>query len=185
MTDGTVAAGADVAALQTAVDKLNSGGALPTHTSADIGRMLVLSQAGDPVWAPAPTGGTAATAGPGATGSTGSTGPTGPTGAAGTSIAVKGHAVDLAAANALPGPHAAGDAYLADDGHLLVFDGTSFADAGKLQGPAGPTGPTGPKGETGATGPQGRPGHRADRRAGGLCRGQRPVLGVTGGVATG
>jgi len=57
------------------------------------------------------------------------------------------------------GPDDAGDGYITSDtGHLWVWDGDSWTDAGNITGPAGPTGPQGPKGDTGATGPAGADG---------------------------
>jgi hypothetical protein len=61
-----------------------------------------------------------------------------------------------------------GDSWIVDaDGHLYIWNGGSWTDAGTFEGPQGPqgiqgiqgiqgeTGPTGPTGATGATGPQG------------------------------
>jgi hypothetical protein len=57
------------------------------------------------------------------------------------------------------GPDDAGKGWItADDGHLWVWDGDSWTDAGLIQGPPGvqgPVGPTGPKGDTGAAGATG------------------------------
>lgn len=117
-----------------------------------------------------PTGNTGATGPVGPTGSTGSTGatgpvgPTGPTGATGQGIAIKG-AVPTVGDLPMVG-NQPGDAYIVDaSGHLYVWDGTAWEDAGQLVGPTGATGPTGPQGPTGAdstvpgpTGPQGATG---------------------------
>lgn len=60
-------------------------------------------------------------------------------GADGTSITIKG---TLADASSLPsGGNTAGDAYLIN-GHLYVWDGDSWEDAGQIQGPAGEDGQT-------------------------------------------
>jgi len=87
-------------------------------------------------------------------------------------IIIKGHVANQAA---LPAGATAGDGYITDDtGHLWVWDGTQYNDAGQItgqagapgapgstgpQGPAGPTGPAstvpGPQGPPGSTGPQG------------------------------
>jgi len=87
----------------------------------------------------------------------GPVGPEGPEGPMGTGIVLKG-SVDTAADLPATG-NTDGDAWLAQDtGHLWVWDGTAWVDAGLVQGPPGATGPEGPQGPTGATGPQGDPG---------------------------
>lgn len=105
----------------------------------------------------------------GANGTTGPTGPQGPTGADGadgadgTSVTIQG---SVANSGALPTTgNTNGDGYLTeDDGHLWVWNGSSWTDAGVIQGPAGADGATGPQGiagndgvdgATGPTGPQG------------------------------
>ena len=110
------------------------------------------------------TGPTGPTGAIGATGSTGPTGPTGPTGAdstvagptgptgpQGQGITVKGAVPtvgDLPSSGNTPG-----DAYIVNaDGHLYVWSGSVWTDAGTIVGPTGPTGSTGPTGPTGPTG---------------------------------
>ena len=121
-----------------------------------------------------PTGPTGATGGQGLLGPTGPSGsngvagPTGPTGAAstvtgptgpaGTGITLKG---SVATSASLPGAgNTAGDARIAlDTGHMWVWSGSAWGDAGPVTGPTGPTGPTGATGPastvTGPTGPTG------------------------------
>lgn len=106
---------------------------------------------------------------PGATGPQGVTGPQGPQGAPGSSVQVQG---SVSTASNLPtglGPADAGKGWITSDtGHLWVWDGTAWVDAGNITGPPGPTGPagaastvpgpagpTGPAGPAGATGPAG------------------------------
>ena len=99
-------------------------------------------------------------------GATGATGPQGPkgdkgdTGAAGTngtSVTIQGHVAT--SANLPTSGNVSGHGWITDDtGHLWVYAGSSFTDAGLVRGPTGltgATGPTGPQGATGATGPQG------------------------------
>ena len=95
----------------------------------------------------------------GATGAVGPTGITGPTGARRPGIAYRGV---VATIGTLPLSAAVGDCfYVNADGHLYVYDGTSWSDNGLastgITGPTGPTGPTGAVGPTGAgaTGPTG------------------------------
>ena len=107
-----------------------------------------------------PTGLTGPTGPSGPTGPTGSTGATGPTGPTGAGITIKG---TVATTSALPSTgNTVGDAYIVSaDGHLYVWSGSSWTDAGAIVGPTGPTGatgPTGPSGPTGATGATGATG---------------------------
>lgn len=112
---------------------------------------------------PGPTGSMGATGATGITGATGAdgingtdgvTGPTGATGADGTSVVIQGSvasSVDLPASG-----NGSGDGYITQDtGHLWVWDGNAWVDAGLIQGPEGPQGITGPTGADGATGSQG------------------------------
>ena len=94
-------------------------------------------------------------------GETGPQGPAGPQGEAGkdgTSVTIKGSVENAEALNQIEG-EVAGDGYITeDDGHLHVFNGSTFVDVGTVRGPQGPVGPQGPqgvKGETGDVGPQG------------------------------
>lgn len=109
----------------------------------------------------------------GPTGPAGSIGPTGPTGAKGddgTSVNIVG---SVATSGDLPGAgNTEGDGYITQDtGHLWVWDGTQWVDAGVIVGPTGPTGPaglagpTGPTGLAGATGPTGPTGSQGNTGA--------------------
>lgn len=93
----------------------------------------------------------------GATGATGSNGATGAAGQDGTSVNIQG---SVASSANLPGSgNSAGDGYITSDtGHLWVWTGSSWTDAGLIQGPAGATGPTGANGAAGATGATGATG---------------------------
>lgn len=115
-----------------------------------------------------PSGGQGLLGPTGPAGSNGVAGPTGPTGAAstvtgptgpaGTGITLKG---SVATSASLPGAgNTAGDARIAlDTGHMWVWSGSAWGDAGPVTGPTGPTGPTGATGPastvTGPTGPTG------------------------------
>jgi hypothetical protein len=99
--------------------------------------------------------GAAGAAGP--QGEPGEAGPVGPQGEPGTGINIIGSLPDPAD---LPGSGAVGDAYLIG-GHLWVWSGTAWVDAGLIQGPKGEPGDAGPQGvpgTAGAVGPQGEPG---------------------------
>src|SRR6185295_11483250 len=66
----------------------------------------------------------------------GPAGPAGPPGTDGTSVAIKG-SVDTPA-DLPPTGNAEGDGYISNDtGHLWVWDGTKWVDAGLIQGPEG------------------------------------------------
>ena len=101
-----------------------------------------------------PTGPQGATGPAGATGPTGSQGPQGP---AGQSLSMKG---SVSSSSSLPASgNNLNDAWIAmDTGHLWVWNGSSWVDAGQFQGPIGPTGPQGIQGATGLTGPAGATG---------------------------
>src|SRR5215469_11493872 len=101
-----------------------------------------------------PTGPQGATGPAGATGPTGSQGPQGP---AGQSLSMKG---SVSSSSSLPASgNNLNDAWIASDtGHLWVWNGSSWVDAGQFQGPIGPTGPQGIQGATGLTGPAGATG---------------------------
>lgn len=108
------------------------------------------------------TGANSTVAGPtGATG-VGVTGPTGATGTAGsdgTGVSILGSYSTLAQLQAAQPTGQTGQAYLVS-GELYVWAGSSWINAGNIQGPAGATGPTGvgatgPAGATGPTGPTG------------------------------
>lgn len=93
----------------------------------------------------------------------GTTGPQGPKGDPGTGITTKGSVSDP---SLLPlTDNKIGDAYFIDsgnptqpgekDGHIYVWNGSSWTDGGKVQGPEGPQGPQGPKGDAGEKGDKG------------------------------
>lgn len=92
----------------------------------------------------------------GPTGPAGPDGPQGPTGPPGTGLDLDGHAATAAQLPPNPGP--AGTTYSTDDGHVHIWDGTSWRDLGALRGPAGPEGPQGPAGPAGADGADGADG---------------------------
>ena len=116
---------------------------------------------GDP-GPPGPPGqqGTAGVQGvPGNQGPPGNTGPTGPQGPPGLGINVRG---SVARWGNLPSSgQAQGDAYIVlNTGHLAVWDGVEWIDAGSIQGPAGPPGPAGQTGAQGVPGPTGAQGQQ-------------------------
>jgi hypothetical protein len=93
---------------------------------------------------------------PGAEGPVGPAGPTGPQGPAGTGINVKGQ---VPTESDLPAGAAVGDAYVVETtGDLWIWEGSSWVNAGPIQGPEGPQGPQGPQGIEGPQGPSGAPG---------------------------
>lgn len=106
--------------------------------------------------------GSAGPAGPqGIQGIQGVMGDDGAQGPAGTSVTIKGSVATSGDLSSITGA-AVGDGYIATDtGHLWVWNGTTFVDVGKIQGPPGangspgPTGATGPAGSTGPAGPEG------------------------------
>jgi len=152
----------------------------PTGPTGPVGSAGAASTVTGPTGASGPTGSTGPTGPTGASGSQGLLGPTGPagsngvagptgptgaastvtgpTGPAGTGITLKG---SVATSASLPGAgNTAGDARIAlDTGHMWVWSGSAWGDAGPVTGPTGPTGPTGATGPastvTGPTGPTG------------------------------
>ena len=101
-----------------------------------------------------PQGPKVATGATGPQGPQGETGPQGPKGEDGKSVNIKG---SYETTGELPEDAEPGDGYIID-GNLYVWDGSTWNNVGKIQGPQGPKGETGSqgqKGETGATGPQG------------------------------
>jgi hypothetical protein len=130
---------------------------------------------------PAGPQGNAGPAGPpGAPGSAGPQGPPGPAGAPGQpgiGITFKGSVSD---ASQLPGGAAQGDFYLDEStGDGWVWDGSTWTNAGHLQGPQGLPGPPG---AAGAQGPQGPPGNDGQAGSQGLQGppGQPGATGQTG-----
>jgi len=108
-----------------------------------------------------PQGPKGATGATGPQGPKGETGPQGPKGEDGKSVNIKG---SYETTGELPEDAEPGDGYIID-GNLYVWDGSTWNNVGKIQGPQGPKGETGSqgqKGETGATGPQGPAGSDAN-----------------------
>ena len=112
-----------------------------------------------------PTGATGPTGVPGLPGQTGPVGPVGspgpqgppgPQGIPGSAVFIKG---SVPTAADLPAGAQIADAYITEDtGHLWVWSGSTWIDAGVIQGPQGPEGPQGaigPQGTQGPPGPQG------------------------------
>ena len=95
-------------------------------------------------------------------GSTGATGPEGPQGVqgiqgtAGASVTILGSYADLTAfdagAGANPGTNVGDSWILLSDGSLMVWNGSSWFDAGDIKGPQGIQGIQGLKGDTGSQG---------------------------------
>ncbi len=122
-------------------------------------------------------------------GNTGEKGAKGIQGSTGTGITMQGSVADVTALNALPGPHAQGDAYIVQfDDSLHIWDGAQFTSGGSIQGPEGPTGPQGqlgPKGNTGDPGAKGEPSQVAgpDGQKGEVGVGQKGQKGADSQVA--
>lgn len=92
----------------------------------------------------------------GAQGAQGSQGNQGTQGATGQGITLNGTVDDVID---LPGGASVGDAYLVEaDGHLYVWNGAAWIDAGELTGPQGTQGTQGVQGSAGAAGAQGSQG---------------------------
>ena len=115
-------------------------------------------------------------------------GPEGPKGDQGAGVTIVSSVSD---ASQLPTNYGGniGDMFITqNDGNGHVWNGSSFDNVGRIQGPQGERGPAGPQGNTGsqgqvgATGPQGNPGPRGDTGS----QGQRGDTGPQGSVgATG
>lgn len=115
-------------------------------------------------------------AGPrGPEGPTGPAGPAGPRGQDGTSVTIAGQ---VATSSGLPTGLGAGDVgtgYItADTGHLHVWSGTGWVDAGPIRGPEGPPGPKGDRGAPGADGTDGETGPTGPKGADGADGAQGP-----------
>lgn len=142
-----------------------TGPAGPTGLTGPAGPVGPAGPAGltGPAGPAGPTGLTGPQGVQGIAGPQGPQGPQGNQGPAGIGINLKGW---VATPAALPTGAAVNDAYTsADDGHLYVWNGTSWTNAGKIQGPEGPqgaTGPQGPQGPQGVAGPQGVKGDTGD-----------------------
>ena len=98
-------------------------------------------------------------------GEAGPQGPAGEKGADGTSVNIEGSVPtvdDLANITEV----AKGDGYIVEaNGHLHVYNGVTFVDAGSIKGPKGDkgeAGPQGPAGEAGPQGPEGKQGPKGD-----------------------
>ena len=98
-------------------------------------------------------------------GEVGPQGPAGEKGADGTSVNIAGSVAtvdDLATITEV----AKGDGYIVEaNGHLHVYNGVTFVDAGSIKGPKGDkgeAGPQGPAGEAGPQGPEGKQGPKGD-----------------------
>jgi hypothetical protein len=103
-------------------------------------------------------------------------GPEGPEGQPGTGIAIQG-SVPSVADLPLSG-NTEGDAWItADTGHLWVWDGTQWVDAGLIQGSEGPQGPQGIPGVQGPIGPEGPQGVKGDTGAQGI-QGEQGIPGA-------
>jgi len=128
----------------------------------------------------------------GVQGATGPQGIQGTTGANGTSVHILG---SVSTATALPGypssyTGAIGDGYVtADTGHLWVWSGSTWVDAGNVTGPQGATGPQGTQGtqgtmgfvgSQGTTGTAGTSGSQGSQGISGALSGVNSVTGSTG-----
>jgi hypothetical protein len=143
--------------------------------------------------APGATGATGNNGTAGATGATGATGNAGATGANGndgSSVVIQGSVAT--SANLPPTGNTQGDGYITQNtGHLWVWDGSAWVDAGLIQGPAGATGVTGATGgvgSAGATGATGATGNNGSAGATGAtgATGNNGSAGATGATgATG
>ena len=134
----------------------------PTGAQGNTGGQGIagLPGAQGPTGAQGPQGNAGATGAPGsagAVGATGASGVAGPTGAAGASIYVLGTYNDYAALVAAHPFGATGDGYLVN-GNLFVWGGSTWINAGFIQGPTGATGAQGAQGLLGPTGAQGNQG---------------------------
>jgi Collagen triple helix repeat (20 copies) len=129
------------------------GPAGPTGATGATGATGPAGPAG-PEGPPGPVGIPGSTGPAGATGATGAEGPQGPPGEG---LVIKG---TVPSSSLLPaGGNTVGDGWVTSDtGHLWIWDGTAWDDAGPIQGPPGATGPDGPPGPAGPTGPAGAAG---------------------------
>ena len=100
---------------------------------------------------------------PGIQGPQGPQGDKGETGPAGTSVSIKGQVNTTNDLNYLSGLEI-GDSYTVKaNGHLYVYNGTEFIDAGEIKGDKGDPGDKGEKGETGEKGDTGAQGEKGDK----------------------
>ncbi len=101
-----------------------------------------------------PAGPQGATGAAGPQGPAGAQGAQGPKGDVGEGLHVTGSVAD--AADLLELDAEVGDGYLVTaDGHLYIWDGDDWVDAGEVRGPQGAQGAEGPQGEQGPAGPAG------------------------------
>jgi hypothetical protein len=118
-----------------------------------VGYVLTVSGNGTLGWNLPPVGTTGPQGPIGPTGAAGPAGPTGAIGPPGPSVTIKG---SVPTVGDLPPSAGINDGYIVEaDGHLYVWNGTSWTNAGAIVGPPGPVGAQGPTGPQGATGSQG------------------------------
>ena len=122
-----------------------------------------------------PQGETGPAGADGADGADGATGPQGPAGPQGAGLALQGNVPTV---GDLPGSSTVGYGYIVEaTGDLYVWNGSSWVNAGPIQGPQGPagaTGPQGPAGPAGADGAQGPAGPEGPQGATGSPGAQGP-----------
>ena len=96
-------------------------------------------------------------------GDQGPQGEKGDQGPAGTSVSIKGQVNTEYDLENLPALNE-GDSYVVNTtGHLFVYNGNGFVDAGEIKGDQGPAGEVGEKGETGPQGPEGPQGEQGPK----------------------
>ena len=115
----------------------------------------------------------------GAKGDAGEQGPQGiqgEKGADGTSVNIEGSVADADALATLENVKK-GDGYIVEaTGHLHVYNGTTFVDAGEIRGPQGIQGEAGPKGDPGEAGPKGDVGETGPKGADGAKGADAPTI---------
>jgi Collagen triple helix repeat (20 copies) len=127
-----------------------------------VGYVLTVSGNGTLVWNLPPAGTPGPQGVPGPAGPTGPVGSTGAIGPPGPSVTIKG---SVPTVGDLPPSATINDGYIVEaDGHLYIWNGTAWTNAGAIVGPPGPvgaqgpTGPQGPAGAQGVAGPVGQTG---------------------------
>ena len=164
-TDGTIKPGvvseasldvATAAKLNSVAGPQGATGATGAQGPAGVQGAAGAQGAAGPAGATGPQGPAGTAGSNGATGATGAQGPAGADGADGTSVEIQG---TVANAAALPTGLTGGDAgkgwITNDNGHLNVWTGSAWVDAGAVRGPSGPAGATGPQGPAGTAGAAG------------------------------
>jgi len=146
----------------TASNALKLGGKTPAQIKSSLRGARGLQGVQGPQGPAGDRGATGAAGPQGPAGAGGAQGPQGPKGDVGAGLKIVG---TVATSGNLPALGTTGDAYIVSgDGHLWVWTGSAFTDAGPVQGPKGDTGAAGatgaqglqgPKGDTGAQGPAG------------------------------